>query len=510
MKNSKVALLILDGWGLGNKKTADAIQNANTPFVDSLYLKYPHSKLVASGESVGLPDGQMGNSEVGHLTIGSGRVIFQELVKINKACSNGALAQNDVLTHALNYAKNENKNVHFIGLLSDGGVHSHITHLKSLCDIAQKMNNEQVYIHAFLDGRDTDPKSGKSYLADLINHNTQHNNKAKLATVIGRYYAMDRDQRWERVKLAYDLLVNSEGIKTNNIIESVNEQYEAGITDEFMKAFVLTDDQHNTLAKIEEGDVVISFNFRTDRGREITIALTQRDFHEYNMHKLNLHYLTMTNYDDSFENVNVIFDKDNLKNTLGEVLSSNQKSQIRIAETEKYPHVTFFFSGGQEKPFDGEKRILIPSAKVATYDLQPEMSANEITAAITIELEKAETDFICLNFANPDMVGHTGVFEAVVKAVETVDQCVEKVVNTGLKNGYSFIIIADHGNADFMINEDGSPNTAHSTNLVPCILIHDDSFKLKDGGLADIAPTILDLMNIDKPEEMNGTSLLIK
>ncbi len=510
MKNSKVALLILDGWGLGNKKTADAIQNANTPFVDSLYSKYPHSKLVASGEAVGLPEGQMGNSEVGHLTIGSGRVIFQELVKINKACRNGVLAENDVLTHALNYAKEENKNVHFIGLLSDGGVHSHINHLKSLCDIAQKMNTEHVFIHAFLDGRDTDPKSGANYLDELLQHNQQNNNQAKLATVIGRYYAMDRDQRWERVKLAYELLVNADGIKTNNILESVKEQYDNGITDEFMKAFVMTDEHNNALTKIQEGDVVISFNFRTDRGREITIALTQRDFHEYNMHKLNLHYVTMTNYDDSFENVKVIFDKDNLKNTLGEVLSAHDKSQIRIAETEKYPHVTFFFSGGQETPFEKEKRILIPSAKVATYDLQPEMSANEIASAITTELEKAYTDFVCLNFANPDMVGHTGVFEAVVKAVETVDLCVERVVNTGLKNGYSFIIIADHGNADFMVNEDGTPNTAHSTNLVPCILIHEEAFKLRDGGLADIAPTILDLMNINKPEEMNGTSLLIK
>ena len=510
MKNSKVALLILDGWGLGNKKTADAIQNANTPFVNSLYTKYPHSKLVASGESVGLPEGQMGNSEVGHLTIGSGRVIFQELVKINKACTNGSLAQNDVLTGALEYAKKENKNVHFIGLLSDGGVHSHINHLKSLCDIAQNLNNEQVYVHAFLDGRDTDPKSGLSYLQELLDHNSKNKNSAKLATVIGRYYAMDRDQRWERVKLAYDLLVNADGIKTNDILESINEQYSAGITDEFMKAFVLTNEKNEAITKINEGDVVISFNFRTDRGREITIALTQKDFHEYNMHKMNLHYLTMTNYDDSFENVKVIFDKDNLKNTLGEVLSTHSKSQIRIAETEKYPHVTFFFSGGQEKPFEGEKRILIPSAKVATYDLQPEMSANEITSAITVELEKADTDFICLNFANPDMVGHTGVFEAVVKAVETVDHCVEQVVTTGLKNGYSFVIIADHGNADYMVNDDGSPNTAHSTNLVPCILIHYESFRLRDGGLADVAPTILELMGISKPTEMNGESLLIK
>lgn len=510
MKNSKVALLILDGWGLGNKKTADAIQNANTPFVNSLYTKYPHSKLIASGEAVGLPEGQMGNSEVGHLTIGSGRVIFQELVKINKACTNGTLEKNDVLTQAFEYAKKENKNVHFIGLLSDGGVHSHINHLKSLCDIAEKHHLENTFIHAFLDGRDTDPKSGKAYLKEIIEYNTIQNNKAKIASVIGRYYAMDRDKRWERVKLAYDLLVNADGIKSQNILKSVEEQYNAGITDEFMKAFVMTDTNDQILAKINEGDVVISFNFRTDRGREITIALTQKDFHEYNMHKLKLHYATMTNYDDSFENVKVIFDKDNLKNTIGEVLSASGKSQIRIAETEKYPHVTFFFSGGQEEPFDKEKRILIPSPKVATYDLQPEMSAREITSAICQELEKADTDFICLNFANPDMVGHTGVFEAVVKAVETVDQCVEKVVTTGLAHGYSFIIIADHGNADYMINDDGSPNTAHSTNLVPCVLIHDEKFDIKDGGLADVAPTILDLMNIKKPVEMNGNSLLVK
>lgn len=509
MEKKKLALLILDGWGLGTQLKADAIQHAKTPFVDSLYLKYPHAKLVASGEAVGLPEGQMGNSEVGHLTIGSGRVIFQELVKIHKAVKDGSLASNKVLKQAFEYAKKENKNVHFIGLLSDGGVHSHINHLKALCDIATENSVENTFIHAFLDGRDTDPKSGAAYLKDLLIHNKEKQNTAKLASVIGRYYAMDRDQRWERVKLAYDLLISGTGIATQDAVNTIEEQYSENITDEFMKAIVCTNNDNKAIACIEEGDVVICYNFRTDRAREITIALTQRDIHEFNMHKLNLHYVTMTSYDESFQNVNVIFEKDNLANTLGEVLADHNKSQIRIAETEKYPHVTFFFSGGREIPFEKEQRIMIPSPKVATYDLQPEMSANGITEAITKELEKGEVDFVCLNFANPDMVGHTGVFEAVVKAVETVDSCAQKVVETGLKNGYSFIIIADHGNADFMINEDGSPNTAHSTNLVPCILIDDSNYKIKDGGLADIAPTILDLLGLPKSLEMNGNSLLV-
>lgn len=510
MKNKKIALLILDGWGLGMKADADAIQHANTPFVNSLYNKYPHSKLIASGEAVGLPEGQMGNSEVGHLTIGSGRVIFQELVKIHKSIENGVLASNKVLKHALDYAKNEQKNVHFFGLLSDGGVHSHINHLKALCDIATENGNEHVFVHAFLDGRDTDPKSGAGYLTDLIHHNQHIKNTAKLASIIGRYYAMDRDLRWERVKLAYDLLINGDGIKTKDPIAQVKQEYANGVTDEFMKAIVCTDEQNKALASIHEGDVVICFNFRTDRAREITVALTQKDLPEFNMHKLKLHYVTMTSYDDSFEHVNVIFEKDNLAKTLGEVLANNGLSQIRIAETEKYPHVTFFFSGGREIPFEKESRIMIPSPKVATYDLQPEMSAQGIADAISTELNKGEVDFVCLNFANPDMVGHTGVFSAVIKAVEKVDACTEQVVKAGLANGYSFIIIADHGNADFMINEDGSPNTAHSTNLVPCILIDDSNYTLKDGGLADIAPTILELFNINKPAEMNGNSLLQK
>lgn len=507
MKKKKIALLILDGWGLGLKPDADAIQHANTPFIHSLYNKYPHSKLVASGEAVGLPEGQMGNSEVGHFTIGSGRVVFQELVKIHKSIQNGELAGNRVLKNALDYAKKEQKNVHFFGLLSDGGVHSHINHLKALCDIATKNGNEQVFIHAFLDGRDTDPKSGRGYLNELLEHNK--NNTAKLASIIGRYYAMDRDLRWERVKLAYDLLVHAEGIKSQHPLDIIQQEYANGTTDEFMKAIVCTDEHEQPVSTIKEGDVVISFNFRTDRAREITVALTQKDLPEYHMHKMNLHYVTMTNYDDSFEHVQVIFEKDNLANTLGEVLANNGLSQIRIAETEKYPHVTFFFSGGREVPFEKESRIMIPSPKVATYDLQPEMSAQGIADAICEELHKGEVDFVCLNFANPDMVGHTGVFSAVIKAVETVDKYAEQVVNAGLAQGYSFIIIADHGNADYMKNDDGSPNTAHSTNLVPCILIDESDYKIADGGLADIAPTILDLFNIAQPSEMNGKSLLI-
>ncbi len=510
MKNKKIALIILDGWGLGIKQEADAIQHAKTPFINSLYNKYPHSKLVASGEAVGLPEGQMGNSEVGHFTIGSGRIVFQELVKINKSAKNGVLAQNSVLKHAFEYAKKEQKNVHFFGLLSDGGVHSHINHLKALCDIATENKVDNVFIHGFLDGRDTDPKSGAAYVSELIKHNETNNNTAILASIIGRYYAMDRDLRWERVKLAYDILVNGTGKKTTDPVKDIKEAYHKGMTDEFMEALVCVDDAEQPMATIQDGDVVISFNFRTDRAREITVALTQKDIHEYNMHKMNLHYVTMTNYDDSFVGVNVIFEKDNLANTLGEVLANHGKKQIRIAETEKYPHVTFFFSGGRELPFEGEQRIMIPSPKVATYDLQPEMSAQGIADAICTEIKKDQNDFICLNFANPDMVGHTGVFSAVIKAIETVDKCAEQVVNTGLEHGYSFIIIADHGNADFMINEDGSPNTAHSTNLVPCILIDNNEYKLRDGGLADIAPSILELFGIDKPEEMNGDSLLVK
>ena len=506
MKIKKTVLMILDGWGLGLQYQADAIQHAKTPFINSLYSKYPHAKLVASGESVGLPEGQMGNSEVGHLTIGSGRIIYQELVKINKAVKEKTLWENETLKNAFEYAKSNHKNVHFIGLLSDGGVHSHINHLKGLCDMASDFNIENVLIHAFLDGRDTDPKAGINYLNDLQKHLDGSN--AHIASIIGRFYAMDRDNRWERVKLAYDLLVNQIGEQTNNFISAVEHAYSAGITDEFIKPIVCQDADGNAYAPISEGDVVISFNFRTDRAREITSVLTQKDMHEYNMNKLPLYYVTMTTYDESFENIKVVFEKDNLRNTLGEIIEQQNLKQIRIAETEKYPHVTFFFSGGREKEFKGEKRIMVPSPKVATYDLQPEMSANGIKDAIIEELDKKEADFVCLNFANPDMVGHTGVFEAVVKAVETVDQCAKEVVASGLKNGYSFIIIADHGNADFMINADGSVNTAHSTNLVPCIIIDEDVTKINDGGLADVAPTILAMMHLPQPAEMNGISLI--
>jgi 2,3-bisphosphoglycerate-independent phosphoglycerate mutase len=504
--NKKVMLMILDGWGLGNNLQADAIRHAHTPFIDSLYKQYPHSKLVASGEAVGLPEGQMGNSEVGHLTIGSGRIIYQELVRIHKAVQNKTLNSNHILTEALAYARKNGKNVHFIGLLSDGGVHSHIGHLKGLCAIAAEQQLNKVFVHAFMDGRDTDPKAGISYLKDLQQSLDQ--STGKIASIIGRFYAMDRDNRWERVKMAYDLLVKGEGTRTHDYTAAMEDSYAAGITDEFIKPIVCVDEQNQPLATIQEDDVVICFNFRTDRAREITVALTQHDIPEYDLHKLNLYYVTMTNYDDSFKHVRVIFDKDNLGHTLGEVLESNGKKQIRIAETEKYPHVTFFFSGGREIPFNDEKRIMIPSQKVATYDLKPEMSAEGIKDAIIPELEKEEADFICLNFANPDMVGHTGVFSAVVKAVETVDHCASEVVAAGLKHGYSFVIIADHGNADYMINEDGSPNTAHTTNLVPCILIDPDYQAISDGGLADIAPTILKIMQIEQPLEMNGNPLV--
>lgn len=505
--NKRVLLMILDGWGLALNKKVSAVDKATTPYINSLYKKYKHSKLEASGLAVGLPAGQMGNSEVGHMNIGAGRIVYQDLVRINKAVEEKELDTNTTLIEAITYAKQNNKAFHLIGLVSDGGVHSHLQHLKGLCTIAHNQGLKKVFVHAFTDGRDTDPKGGLGYLTDLKNHLSK--TSGQIASVIGRYYAMDRDKRWERVKLGYDLLVNGVGEKTTDILQAVQKSYDAGVTDEFIKPIVVTDASGAPTAKIQTGDVVLCFNFRTDRGREITQVLTQQDFPEHGMTKLDLDYLTLTNYDDTFKKVKVIFDKDNLENTLGEIVSKAGKKQIRIAETEKYPHVTFFFSGGREEAFPGESRLLCPSPKVATYDLQPEMSARDIRDKIIPELEKKSADFICLNFANPDMVGHTGVFEAAVKACETVDNCNEAVTEVARKNGYSVIIIADHGNAELMVNEDGSPNTAHTTNLVPCILVDDDyKGSIKDGKLGDLAPTILTLMGIGIPKEMTGNVLI--
>ncbi|ALI99069.1 2,3-bisphosphoglycerate-independent phosphoglycerate mutase [Rufibacter tibetensis] len=506
--SKKVLLMILDGWGLGTDPSVSAIAHANTPFMDSLFHRFPHARLEASGEAVGLPEGQMGNSEVGHMNLGAGRVVYQDLVKVNVAIREKTLGQNPVLQDAFQFARENGKPVHFIGLVSDGGVHSHIEHLKALCSLAHEQGLENVFVHAFTDGRDTDPKAGLAYLTDLQNH--LDTTGGKIASIIGRYFAMDRDNRWERVKLAYDLLVHANGRGSVNWREAIQESYDNGTTDEFIQPIVCLNENGEPTAKILDGDVVICFNFRTDRGREITQALTQREFPEQDMYPLSLRYYTLTNYDDTFVGVQPIFDKDNLANTLGEVLEKAGKTQIRIAETEKYPHVTFFFSGGRELPFEGEKRLLCPSPKVATYDMQPEMSAFDIRDAIIPEIEAESADFICLNFANPDMVGHTGVFEAAVKAVETVDQCAQAVVTAALAHGYASIIIADHGNADMMRNPDGTPNTAHTTNLVPIILA-DEEYKgeLMDGKLGDIAPTVLALLEVQPPAEMTGNSLLM-
>jgi 2,3-bisphosphoglycerate-independent phosphoglycerate mutase len=507
--NKKVLLMILDGWGIAKNKAVSAVDKAKTPFISSLYAKYPNSTLEASGLAVGLPPGQMGNSEVGHMNIGAGRVVYQDLVRINKAIEERELVTNPVLQGAFAYAKQANKNVHFIGLVSDGGVHSHIEHLKGLVSLAHESGVNNLFIHAFTDGRDTDPKSGYGFLKELIAH--MKKTTGKLASVVGRYYSMDRDKRWERIKLAYDLMIKGTGEKTTEPLEAIQRSYDNNVTDEFIKPIVVVDEMQNPLATVQEGDVVLCFNFRTDRGRQITQALTQQDLPEHGMKKLKLYYITLTNYDDSFRDVKLIFDKDNLEKTLGEVVATAGRKQIRIAETEKYPHVTFFFSGGREEVFPGESRILCPSPKVPTYDLKPEMSAHDIKDKIIPELEKQEPDFICLNFANPDMVGHTGVFEAAVKACETVDYCAQQVTEAALRNGYATIIIADHGNADIMINEDGSPNTAHTTNLVPCILVDRDyKGRLKNGKLGDLAPTILTLMGIPIPSQMTGDVLLEK
>ena len=504
--NKKVILMILDGWGKSPDPKVSAIDNANTPFVDSLYSKYPNANLLTDGMNVGLPEGQMGNSEVGHMNLGAGRIVYQDLAKINLAVKENTLKDEDVLRQAFEYAKANNKDVHFLGLVSNGGVHSHTEHLKGLIKAGQDSGVLKMYIHAFTDGRDVDPKSGKGFLEDLTRFCSDTN--AKLASVIGRYYAMDRDKRWDRVKKAYDVMVNNVGKKSTDIAKAMQESYDNNITDEFIDPIVMTDSAGNPLAHIKENDVVIFFNFRTDRGRELSQVLSQEDMHELNMHKLILYYVTLTNYDDSYNNVHVVYDKENIKETLGEVLSKHGKKQIRIAETEKYPHVTFFFNGGREIPFDGEQRILCPSPKVATYDLKPEMSAYEIRDAIIPELKKGEADFVCLNFANPDMVGHTGDMNAAIKACETVDSCAESVVTAGLENGYSTILIADHGNCETMINPDGSPNTAHTTNPVPLVLIDKDVKVIKDGVLGDIAPTILKLMGIPQPASMTQKPLV--
>lgn len=506
MKNH-FGLIILDGWGIGDKSQSDAVFNARTPYMDYLMHTYPNATLLTSGENVGLPDGQMGNSEVGHLNIGAGRVVFQELTRINKAIREGELFQNEVLLNAFNYAKNNHKKVHFIGLVSKGGVHSSQEHLYALCSMANDNGLKDVFIHAFTDGRDCDPKSGLQFVTEL--ENNLKNSVGKIASIVGRYYAMDRDKRWERVKKGYDLLVKGVGNPFANAQDAITKSYENDITDEFIEPSVITNSDGTPIALIEDGDVVINFNFRTDRPREISIALTQQDFPELEMHKLNLHYVTMTNYDATFQNINVVFEKDNLKNTLGEVLSKVDKTQVRIAETEKYPHVTFFFNGGREEEFPLESRILVNSPKVATYDLQPEMSAPEVQSKICEAIEKEQPNFICLNFANPDMVGHTGVYSAIVNAVETVDSCLKEVVETGLKYGYEFLIIADHGNADYALNPDGSPNTAHSLNPVPVILVTGNKdLEIQNGILADVAPTILRRMNIAAPIEMTGKSLV--
>ena len=498
--------MILDGWGKSPDPKVSAIDNANTQFIDSLYSKYDHATLRTDGLHVGLPEGQMGNSEVGHINLGAGRIVYQDLAKINLAITNDTLKEEKVLKEALSYAKTNQKAVHLLGLVSDGGVHSHINHLYGLLDAIEEQGVDTAFIHAFTDGRDVDPKSGYGFISEL--ESRLETSSAKLATITGRYYAMDRDNRWERVKLAYDALVKSEGVMSANATETIESNYKEGITDEFLKPIIMVDKEQTPVAKIKEGDVVLFFNFRTDRGRELTEVLSQNDNHEFNMHKLNLHYVTMTNYDDNFKNIQVIFNKDNLSNTLGEVLESNGKTQLRIAETEKYPHVTFFFSGGRETPFKGEERIMRNSPKVATYDLKPEMSAFELTDALVKELKKETIDFVCLNFANGDMVGHTGIMDAAIKACEAVDSCVKSVIETALEHNYTTLLIADHGNCETMINPDGSPNTAHTTNPVPIILIDNELKVIKDGVLGDIAPTILKLVGVEKPEVMTQSSLI--
>ena len=504
--NKKVILLILDGWGITQNPKVSAIFNAKTPYINSLYDTYPSSELRTDGEHVGLPDGQMGNSEVGHMNLGAGRIVYQNLAKINIAVREGKLSKEEELLNAFKYARDHQKNVHLLGLVSNGGIHSHINHVKGLLSAANDHEVKNVFLHAFTDGRDCDPKSGAYFIDDIQKH--MKSTTGELASVTGRYYAMDRDNRWERVKLAYDALVNGIGEHSTNATESIQKSYDNKITDEFIEPIIMVDENDKAKASIKKDDVVIFFNFRTDRGRQLTEVLSQNNNEEFNMYKIPLYFVTLTNYDKTFKDIKVVYNSENIENTLGEVLETAEKKQIRIAETEKYPHVTFFFSGGREKEFIGEKRLLCPSPKVATYDLKPEMSAYEIRDAIVPELEKGEVDFVCLNFANGDMVGHTGVFEAAVKACETVDKCAKEVITTGLQNGYTTLLIADHGNCETMMNPDGSPHTAHTTNPVPMILIDKEIQSIHNGVLGDIAPTILELMGVEQPKEMTRKSIL--
>ena len=502
--SKKALLMILDGWGLGDQKKDDVIFNTPTPYWDYLMNNYPHSQLQASGENVGLPDGQMGNSEVGHLNIGAGRVVYQDLVKINRACADNSILQNPEIVSAFSYAKENGKNVHFMGLTSNGGVHSSMVHLFKLCDIAKEYNINNTFIHCFMDGRDTDPKSGKGFIEELSAHCEK--SAGKIASIIGRYYAMDRDKRWERVKEDYDLLVNGEGKKATDMVQSMQESYDEGVTDEFIKPIV----NANCDGTIKEGDVVIFFNYRNDRAKELTVVLTQQDMPEAGMHTIpGLQYYCMTPYDASFKGVHILFDKENVANTLGEYIASKGLNQLHIAETEKYAHVTFFFNGGRETPFDNEDRILVPSPKVATYDLKPEMSAYEVKDKLVDAINENKYDFIVVNFANGDMVGHTGIYEAIEKAVVAVDACVKDVIEAAKAQGYEAIIIADHGNADHALNEDGTPNTAHSLNPVPCVYVTENkAAKVEDGRLADVAPTILKIMGLEAPADMNGQILI--
>ncbi|MCW3807538.1 2,3-bisphosphoglycerate-independent phosphoglycerate mutase [Plebeiibacterium marinum] len=505
--DKKTILVILDGWGFGDKSKSDVISTVDTPYWDSLVNKYPNSKLNASGEYVGLPDGQMGNSEVGHLNIGAGRVVYQDLVKINRACADGSIAKNVELEKAYNYAKENNKKVHLLGLMSQGGVHSSQEHIHTLISVAQDYGLNDVFVHAFMDGRDTDPKSGKGFMGDLLAH--MDKTVGKVATVTGRYYAMDRDKRWERVKVAYDAMVAGQGeATTTDILSAIQASYDSDVTDEFIKPIVHVDADGNPVGKIEEGDVIVFFNFRNDRAKELTMVLTQQDMPEVGMKTIPLYYCTMTPYDAKFEGMHILFDKENVQNTIGEVVSKAGLKQLRIAETEKYAHVTFFFSGGREEVFEGEDRILVNSPKVATYDLQPEMSAYEVKDKVVAELDSKKYDFICLNFANGDMVGHTGVYGAIEKAVKAVDDCVEGVIEAAKANGYEAIIIADHGNADNAVNADGSPNTAHSLNPVPFVWVTERQGEVKDGVLADVAPSLLKLMGVEQPADMTGACLI--